>query len=164
MASVPHVMAEAFPRFPFTREDVSFAGLFRSGNRVFGVLDMSRCPLLGGALSEQGCRLCPIPKPTTGAQVFLQEREQPDLYCTCFTAGSEHCVPWQEGSRCTDKEHGGEGSAAEWLEQMCMGWGCAPGWIATCNCQQASSLLHSANCNQGSFIGTRGDQSLPLML
>lgn len=122
MALVPHVMAETFPRFPFTREEATFAGLFRSGSRVFGALDVSRCPLLGGALSELGCRICPIPKPATGAQVFLQEREQPELYCTCFTAGSERCVPWQEGSRCTDKEYGGEGSAAEWLEQMCTGW------------------------------------------
>lgn len=65
--------------------------------------------------------------PHPKAQVSLQEREQPDLYCTCFTAGSERCVPWQEGSRCADEERGGEGSTAEWLEQTCVGMGLCSG-------------------------------------
>lgn len=44
------------------------------------------------------------------------------------------------------------------------GWGCAPGWIAMCDCQQASSfLLHSANCSQGSLVGIGGDHVPPAL-
>lgn len=43
-ASVPQVVAETLPGFQISRREASFAGL------------AAGCPLLGGALCEQGCR------------------------------------------------------------------------------------------------------------
>jgi len=121
VALVPQVMAETFPRFHFKTKEASLAGLFSSGSRVFGVLDVSSVHFsVGHCLSRAtGGETQDLPHPK--AQVSLREREQPDLHCTCCGAGSECCVLWQEGGRCTDEERGEEGSTAGRLEQTCIG-------------------------------------------
>lgn len=99
---------------------------FGGGSRVSGAQDASRCPLVGRALSEEGCgRWQEGSAPSQSQQQVprsLQERQQPGLCCTCSAAGSELCAPWQAGSRCMDEES----STAPRLEQSCTGpWLCS---------------------------------------
>lgn len=75
-------------------------------------------------------------------------REQPDLYCTCCTAGSECCVPGQEGNRCVDEKHGGEGSTAE---QTCTGMGLCSG-VDNSERQQDSPTSSLCKWQRGQLI------------
>lgn len=60
--------------------------------------------------------MCPIPKPPAGAQVTVQERQQPNLCCT-------RCTPGRSGAG-VRREHGGKEGRKGCLEPRCteLGW------------------------------------------
>lgn len=60
----------------------------------------TRIAEFGSCMTGGAGGICPSPKAPAGAQVTLQERQQPKPCCIYCSAGSERCCPWQERSRC----------------------------------------------------------------